>query len=388
MKCEICGKDFKGYQGLTSHVFRKHNMLVSQYYNKFVNPKDPNKYCKICGKENPFGSLRNGYMQTYCSCRCRNLDPQFQSNIYNKIDFKKKQQKISETSLKKYGTKYPTQSEIVKQKIKNTNIKKYGVKNPAQLEIVKQKMKNTTLEKYGVQYTGASKAVRKKMYETHIERYGGIGFAVDSLRQKGINTLKKKYNVSHPMHSEQIVQKMQNTNLKKYGTIWSLSSKILRDKIKTTNLKKYGVDSPLKSPEIKEKIKITNIKKYGVDSPFKSSEIQIKCAKSYSLKPYKTKFGDIIYYQSQLQLFFIKQCQKSNKRILNGDIITYEFNNETHNYIIDFKVLEENKWRLYQIKAKHPWFYQELNTGKLKVKILAAQQYSKKMGYLPYKMKF
>jgi hypothetical protein len=43
---------------------------------------------------------------------------------------------------------------------------------------------------------------------------------------------------------------------------------------------------------------------------------------------------------------------------------------------------------LIEIKGKHHWWYADLESGRAKAKINAAQKYSKERGYLPFKIKF
>lgn len=54
------------------------------------------------------------------------------------------------TSLEKYGTEYPNQSEIVKQHIKESSLRIYGVEHPFMSDVVIGKVLNTNLERYGV----------------------------------------------------------------------------------------------------------------------------------------------------------------------------------------------------------------------------------------------
>ena len=59
--------------------------------------------------------------------------------------------KMIETNLKKYGTKFVGQNKEVKEKIKKTNIERYGFEQASKNEDVKNKSKRTILERYGVE---------------------------------------------------------------------------------------------------------------------------------------------------------------------------------------------------------------------------------------------
>lgn len=56
------------------------------------------------------------------------------------------------TNLERYGTEYPTQSEIIKEKMRNTNLQRLGVPYPVSNSDVFNKQIKTNLERYNVTY--------------------------------------------------------------------------------------------------------------------------------------------------------------------------------------------------------------------------------------------
>lgn len=60
-KCELCGREFKNLQGLSSHVILTHGN-PEEYYNEYINT-NAQKTCDACGRPLNFLSLETGYNQ-------------------------------------------------------------------------------------------------------------------------------------------------------------------------------------------------------------------------------------------------------------------------------------------------------------------------------------
>lgn len=76
------------------------------------------------------------------------------------------QEQMKKTSLEKYGTERPQQSDEVQNKIKQTNVDRYGVENVFSSDIHKQKIKETMLDRYGVENIQQLKETKKKSKQT------------------------------------------------------------------------------------------------------------------------------------------------------------------------------------------------------------------------------
>jgi len=53
-------------------------------------------------------------------------------------------------------------------------------------------------------------------------------------------------------------------------------------------------------------------------------------------------------------------------------------------YFVDFKIKDDNKWRLVEIKGRNQWFYKDMKTGKLELKFKSAIEFSKKNNFNDY----
>lgn len=351
----------------------------------------------------------------------------------NYVNVKKQQQ----TTLKRYGKKSFSQTEEYKVKINEISLNRYGVDHYTQSDTVKQKTKETNLERYGKEYTLQVKEIRDKGTQTMIEKYGApTTLESKELKEKYDNTMLEKYGTIHPQQNQLIKGKTEQTNIERYGSKSTLQNKqILQEKyevdntnklgwviekqkanrlknnlekygvenvsqldwvqdtIKENNLEKYGFTNPMQNEEIKQRLRDSVFKKYGVENAMQNEKIFNKqqaslSKKTYRLIKYTTKFGTNIHYQSKAELRFIIYCDDNNIHIEDGDVIEYTHNDKMHKYFIDFKIKENEKWRLIEIKKKHMWWFQGLENGTINAKILSAIQYSKNNSYLPYKIKF
>lgn len=190
-ECRICHRVFKqpGH-----HLRQVHGITNYQkYYDTYCLTDPSEKICNICGKENSFLGILNGYSD-HCSLKCSNSDDAV------------KQKKMN-TCQKTLGCNFPGQSDIVKEKSKITSTERHGVDHHMKLESSKEKMKNIFLENFGVENPNQCQEIKDKKRKTCMDRYGG----------------------STPMSSE-----------------------VVRDKIKKTCVDRYGVDNVAKTPENRE----------------------------------------------------------------------------------------------------------------------------------------
>jgi len=195
-------------------------------------------------------------------------------------------EKIKKSNLEKYGAEYHTQTQAGKDKVRQAVREKYGVDNVFQTEEVKEKIKETTLERYGVAHHNQCQEVRQKTIATNLEKYGVENtFQLTDRVEEG---MLKKYGHKYSAHVPEIQQRKEQTNIKKYGHKSPAGNPAIRQKSLNTNMQRYGTQFPQKITEIKKKIVKTNITKYGVDNPAKSSEVKEKikqtCIKRYGVE--------------------------------------------------------------------------------------------------------
>jgi hypothetical protein len=137
-----------------------------------------------CKNSVNFKNSTIGYLD-YCSRRCVSSDP-------NIIKTKE------ENSLKKFGTKSPSQSKLVKDKIIKTNNEKYGGNSAMSSKDTQEKSKQTLIKNYGI--TNPSKS--KELLEKRIE-----SFKLSNYKETYKKTSLEKYGVEHPWMSKNIHNK-------------------------------------------------------------------------------------------------------------------------------------------------------------------------------------
>lgn len=222
------------------------------YMNIEVRP-----VCSVCGNPVLFDAghrhnpERNGwpYART-CSPKCMTNDPITKNRHI-------------ETSLIKYGTVNPAQSQNIRDKIKQTNLERYGVENVFSANKIKEKIKETNLERYGVEYNMQNSEIKHKAQETNVKKYGTKTFAES-------DTAKSKRH-------------------------------IYTEKMKRTNLERYGVEVPMLLTDIKKRREITCIEKYGAKT-FSESDTAKKNRNRYIEKAKLTteeRYGEEYYTRTQ-----------------------------------------------------------------------------------------
>lgn len=340
IECKICGKNFNSYRSLSSHLI-SHKISSTNYYKEYISLVDT---CIVCGKKTTFKTIEFGFRK-YCSTKCSSSQEDVKT-------------KVRKTKSEKYGDEYFNN----KNKTKETNLDKYGCENVFQNEKIKNKIKQTNLNKYGVTNPLQNDDVKDKMKNTNHDRYNDKTFTSTEIGKN----------------------KVKETCIVKYGVCNAFQNEKIKNKIKQTNLNNLGVEYPMQSSIIMNKRKQTCLIKYGVESVLYLKEYRDKGKSSHPIKEYRLLDNRIIYYQSKIELNFIKKCENNNIYVENGDIIDYIFNDKNHKYFVDFKIKENDKWKLVEIKSKHNWFYKDIKSGKLESKFNSAIKYSKNNNYLDY----
>ena len=244
-----------------------------------------------------------------------------------------------------------------------TRLEKYGVENFFQSKSIhrkailkltsdeaNKKRKKTCIEKYGVDNVAKAKEVKEKMAHTNLERYGGIA----------------------PMNSDLVKNKLQ--------PYWDrLKDQEYNSKVKArrmrTCIQKYGVEYVTQSTLFKEACKQTFLMRYGVEHPSQIEEVHLRMASAFrkrtKLKKYSSIFG-ILYYQSILELDFIRFCERNNLELRNGPKLEYILDGKNHFYFVDF----ETKDYIVEVKASHGWYRKDLADGKIAAKQETASNYA------------
>ena len=151
--------------------------------------------CKNPNCENPvkFKNSTIGYLD-YCSNKCIGSDPYI---------IKSKEIK----SIEKYGTKTPSESNIIKEKIKKTNNLKYGGNSPMSSNKIKNKSKDTLLSNWSVDNPSKSKEILKNRIES---------FKNSDFKENYKKTSLEKYGTKHPWMNNEIHKKTIESFYKSY----------------------------------------------------------------------------------------------------------------------------------------------------------------------------
>lgn len=212
---------------------------------------DP-KACKWCGKMFVPDSPRQIYCKEthYGACPvCGNRVEIKDLNIGPQACSEKcRLERISSTCEQKYGAKYAVISDHAKELAKQTNLKKYGEDHYSKTDEYKERFKQTSLERYGTEFPMQSHEIKERAkegnkskygVESHMQtpegkakvkaaledKYGGVGLASQEIRNKAVATNKERYGVEFPVSNPEIRQKGINTIRKRYKVDNYLSSK-------------------------------------------------------------------------------------------------------------------------------------------------------------------
>lgn len=124
--------------------------LYAIFNNIHIRPS-----CVVCGGP---ASFHTHFLET-CSVACAARNPS-------------RKEKISATSLSRYGVSHPSLSEDVKKRTRATNMQRYGVSNPSQSDLVKGRTFETNLLRHGSKCTLNSPDSVIKKKATWIEKHG------------------------------------------------------------------------------------------------------------------------------------------------------------------------------------------------------------------------
>lgn len=108
-------------------------------------------------------------------------------------------EKAHNTNIKRYGFKYPTQSDEIKEKIKHTCLKKFGEDNPNKCREVRQKIESTNISKYGTKNAMKSDIVRQKQ---------SVSQKSAEVQLKKEKTWMSNFNQTNPAKCQEIIDKI------------------------------------------------------------------------------------------------------------------------------------------------------------------------------------
>lgn len=154
-------------------------------------------------------------------------------------------EKRKQTSVSKYGTPHPSQSDEVKNTIAETNLDRYGVKSTSQIPEIKNKQQQTLIANYGAEPWRNPKIIEKRK-NTNFKKYGAPSSPAANEKRK--KTMTELYGVEHALQNREIWQKSIDTMIDRYGDIPSRLDEF-KEKAASTNIERYGVTHIMKDPK-------------------------------------------------------------------------------------------------------------------------------------------
>lgn len=174
--CQQCGKEYEADGKMHIILVRKDGITMSYDSSKFCCGKCLYRHNALKGKEKREKTMLERYGINYA----------LQSEMF--------WDKCKNTSLKRFGTEYPSQAEEIKQKKVKSCREKYGVDNPAQSEISKLHTKKHFIEKFNCENPFQNNEVKEKIMKTNLTRYGNTCFSKTEYFKQHLLENKEKIN--------------------------------------------------------------------------------------------------------------------------------------------------------------------------------------------------
>lgn len=209
--------------------------------------------CKTCGERTKFLGFSRGY-RPYCNSKCMGKNQDFW-------------QKHKETSFKKYGCEFPSQSKEIQEKIKRTNIEKYGCEYTTQSKSMIEKTQETKMKKYG----NPTYNNPQKISETWLQKDD-----LEEIIKQREETYKNKTGYNNPFSNPEIIEKIKKKNLNTYGYEIASKNEDVQKKISTTK-KTFTKEH---NDEINAKRQATCLKLYDKEAVSQVDIFKDKAAKT------------------------------------------------------------------------------------------------------------
>lgn len=198
-----------------------------------------------------------------------------------------------------------------------SNLKKYGCKNPSQNKEIRKKQEETIFQKYGTKTPSKNKKVIEKMKATNMKRYGtSCSLHSEEVSKKKLDTWKAKYGCDHPFGSPLIREKIYESMRNRYGDHFTRTEEY-REKSKKTCIKKYGKEHHAMCDEVKKKRKKTNMERYGGEAPAHDENVikKMLLSKKGKIPIYGKTQKEIGSYLEEISGVVFKSHVVSNKEI-------------------------------------------------------------------------
>ena len=145
------------------------------------------------------------------------------------------------------------------QRIAETCMRKYGTTNISSLESVKQKKIESSRKKYGCDYPTQADTIRQQISVTHSTKTVSERLASTNKRKQ---SCLERYGTEYAAQSQEVQDRMKATCMERYGTEWAAQSEEVISKINKTLLERYGGTG---MRVFGDRIRATMIERYGVE---------------------------------------------------------------------------------------------------------------------------
>ena len=324
---------------------------------------------------------RNGLHRfaPYCSIKCRDSDPEFQTRkeqgmflkhgVHNCMELDWVKDKVKQTTKERFGVEHATQSKEIQEKTKRTNEDRYGVSYVFQSEEFRKKSEATCKAKYGVKHPCQNPDILERQKQAFIENYGTHPMRTKEVVEKVKQTMMERHGVECAFQLDSVKQKLIESNVINHGVRSMLELSDVRELGHQKLFDDYGVNSPSELDWVKEKIRSAHLsdetvektkqtcqERYGFDWYQQSPEYHKKAHKRYT----NPKYPDMTFATSWE--FKVYDFLTENGIVFQYQpaiAIPYEYNGKTHYYHPDFKVGD----RIVEVKGDQ-FFRINEETGK------------------------
>lgn len=297
--------------------------------------------CLNCGKYIVKKLQKKKFIEKYKNCLCykclRTLSWNNKSELEKQKIKDKTRKSLEKTLHNKYGNDIQSTLQLpyIKDKIIKTNLYKYGVDNPMKNKKIRNKIIKSFMKNHNnktIQEYNKTNECKEKIKQTKLNKYGDENYnnakqisvtklnyskeQKQKIKDKTINTNKRKYNSNYVIGSQYFLEKSKNTKLKRYGdenyNNVKKYNKTMLDNYGVKNLGEYN-----KTEQCKTKITNTCRKKYNHDTYFGSQDCINKTGKTINRK-YHIKPG--IKLKNDQQMFYLQTQEFADKMAKIGYI--------------------------------------------------------------------
>lgn len=350
LKCEICEESFDFQSGNFSTHLKKHNISPKDYYVKYLLTEEERGsiFCKWCGKERMFLSIKKGFRNTCGDGECRKKSV---SKSSSRSWADRMTPEGVENSIRALKMRVITEEERL------ATSKRFKGKKLSEEQ--KQKISKTRLERH---FTWDEE--RKQDFS----EYQKYKIANDEeYRSKLSNNISKAVEAAR---SDESKEKRKNSLIEKHGVTNSFQIPFVVDKLSIT----YSDEEKVK--EITGKIKETKRLRYGDPNycnPEKGMETKKKNNSHLGKKNIVVVFNNVTYYfRSSMEVAYFMLNQHLLYESIWIKYINIEGKQKT--YILDFE--DSVKKIIYEVK---PSVFVKRGNNPLKMR--SAFEWSKNNGY-------